>query len=1021
MLEEQKQTESLRHSAGSDLRLLKEVESHAVFMLSPSGQILSWNKGAERLKGYSADQILGLPFSTLFTDEDIAVKLPQQEMAQAAAEGFYLGEGWRRRMDGSRFWASVSLTALRDEAGELRGFLKITRDIDRRKRVEQQLQHQLRITGAITTNTAEGLCMLDAMGRLTFINPAAEEILGWSSEELLGHVVHEAIHYRRADGTPFPIHECPLMDVLRSGATVRNREDVMMNKDGSFVSVLCSCAPIVADGEIVGAVLSLHDITERKQMEVALREQTETVETVNQIGQLLSAELDQHKLVQAVTDAATELTGAHFGSFFYNVLDERGASYMLYTLSGVERETFAHFPLLRATDIFGPTFRGEGAIRMTDVRQDARYGQNSPYYGMPEGHLPVVSYLAVPVISRSGEVLGGLFFGHPEAGIFTDRHERLVVGMAAQAAIAMDNARLFEAARRARAQAEAAEKRSTFLAEASAILASSLDYETTLASVSRLAVPHIADWCAVHVIEKDGAIQSLAVAHVDPSKVAVAEELQRRYPINPAATRGVPQVIRTGHPELYTEINDALLVTVARDAGHLATLRELGLKSAMTVAMTVQGRNLGTISFISTESGRRYGAEDLALAEDLARRAALAVDNARLYREAQELNRIKDEFLATLSHELRTPLTAVLGWAKLLGTGQLDAAASSRALDTIQRNARMQQQIIEDILDVSRIITGKLRLEMNPVELVHVIEAAVESVRPAADARAIQLQPLLDTGVGLVMGDAARLQQIIWNLLSNAVKFTPQGGRVEVQLREVDSQAQITVADTGEGIRPEFLPFVFDRFRQADGSTTRVHGGLGLGLAIVRHLVELHGGTVSAASRGEGQGSIFQITLPLSAHRPESEQDVEAELQPATTESQVEHLADLTGLRVLVVDDEADSLEFLSVSLSGCGAEVRTASSVAEALATLSQFRADVLISDIGMPHEDGYTLMRKVRALGSEHGGAIPAAAVTAYARTEDRMRALLAGFQTHIAKPVEPAELAAVVASLAGRTTHE
>ncbi|MBD0327543.1 MAG: GAF domain-containing protein, partial [Pyrinomonadaceae bacterium] len=527
--------------------------------------------------------------------------------------------------------------------------------------------------------------------------------------------------------------------------------------------------------------------------------------------------------------------------FFYNVLDANGASYMLYTLSGVPREVFAHFPMPRATNLFGPTFRGEGVIRIDDVTQDERYGKNSPYYGMPPGHLHVTSYLAVPVISRSGEVLGGLFFGHPEPSVFTERTEHIVTGLAAQAAIAMDNARLFDAARRARADAEAAGRRSAFLAEASAILASSLDYETTLTSVARLAVPHIADWCSVHIIEREGVILPLALAHVDPSKVAMAEELQRRYPFDPSETRGVPQVIRSGQPEIYTHIPDSLLATAARDEGHLAILRELGLKSAMTVPMTVQGRTLGALSFISTESDRRYGPEDLALASDLARRAALAIDNARLYREAQEANRIKDEFLATLSHELRTPLTAVLGWAKLLRTGQLDPETSARALETIQRNARAQQQIIEDILDVSRIITGKLRLEVNPVELVPVIEAAMESVRPAADAKAIQLETMLDDQTGFVMGDPARLQQVVWNLLSNAVKFTPHGGRIELQLHAVDSHAQITITDTGEGIRPEFLPYVFDRFRQADGSTTRMHGGLGLGLAIVRHLVELHG------------------------------------------------------------------------------------------------------------------------------------------------------------------------------------
>ncbi|MDX6694185.1 MAG: hypothetical protein QOF02_1788 [Blastocatellia bacterium] len=1021
MPEEQRQLRRLQQPVEINGPLIDEVKSHAVFALSPAGLILSWNEGARLLKGYSADEIIGQPFSLLFTDEGVALKCPQQEMEQAAAEGQFTGEGWRRRKDGSRFWASVALTALRDDAGALRGFLKITRDITAHRQIREELQYQLRVTGAITNNAAEGLCLVDVTGRLTFMNPAAEEILGWRHADLLGRIFHDTIHYSKPDGTPFPMHECPLVDVLKSGATVRNREDMMRRSDGSFVPVYCSCAPIMVDGEITGAVLALHDITARKQIEAELREQTEVIETVNRIGQLLSAELELRKLVQAVTDAATELTGARFGSFFYNVLGERGASYMLYTLSGVPRAAFAHFPMPRATDLFGPTFRGEGVIRIRDVKQDERYGKNSPYYGMPPGHLPVTSYLAVPVISRSGEVLGGLFFGHPEQGVFNERTERIVEGLAAQAAIAMDNARLFEAVQRARAQAEAAQRGSAFLAEASALLASSLDYETTLKSVAQLVVPRIADWCAVHIVERDGTIMPLAVAHVDASKTAMAEELQHRYPGDATRARGPAQVIRTGQAELYTDISEDLLAEAAHDAEHLAILRELGLKSAMTVPMIVQGRALGAISFISTESERRYGPEDLSLAEDLARRAALAIDNARLYREAQEANRIKDEFLATLSHELRTPLTAVLGWAKLLSTGQLDAEASTRALDTIQRNARAQQQIIEDILDVSRIITGKIRLEVAPVELSSVIEAAMEAVRPAADAKAIQLELSLDKETGLVMGDPARLQQVIWNLLSNAVKFTPHGGRITLRLSEVEAHAQIVVKDTGEGIKAEFLPYVFDRFRQADGSTTRVHGGLGLGLAIVRHLVELHGGTVKAESDGEGHGASFIIALPLSAAKQENEREAESERQLAATETDTALLLDLSGLRVLVVDDEADSLEFLNVSLAGCGAEVCAVTSAAEALAALAEFRPDVLISDIGMPHEDGYTLMRKVRALSPEQGGAIPAAAVTAYARAEDRMRALLAGFQSHIAKPIAPAELVALVASLAGRTTNE
>ena len=384
-------------------------------------------------------------------------------------------------------------------------------------------------------------------------------------------------------------------------------------------------------------------------------------------------------------------------------------------------------------------------------------------------------------------------------------------------------------------------------------------------------------------------------------------------------------------------------------------------------------------------------------------------------REAEEANRLKDEFLATVSHELRTPLTAILGWSRMLLSGVIDAAGNARALETIDRNARAQAQIIEDILDISRIITGKLRLDIRQVEPGAVIEAAVDAVRPAAEARNVRLQMLLDPQAGPVSGDADRLQQVVWNLLSNAVKFTPKGGRVQVKLERVNSHVEIAVSDTGQGISADFAPFVFDRH----GSTTRRHGGLGLGLAIVRQLVELHGGTVTVASPGEGKGATFTVSLPLSIVHSTS-------VPVGTTQERVHPKVGgrvafdcppvLENLRVLVVDDEADARELLTAVLTLCKAEVLTVATAAEALTALERHRPDVLVSDIGMPEVDGFELIRKVRALPREKGGRVPAVALTAYARVEDRMRALSAGYQMHVPKPVEPAELVTVISSLAG-----
>jgi len=469
---------------------------------------------------------------------------------------------------------------------------------------------------------------------------------------------------------------------------------------------------------------------------------------------------------------------------------------------------------------------------------------------MREAQLPVTSYLAVPVLSSSGGVLGGLFFGHPAPGVFTKRDETLVVGLAAQAAIAIDNARLFDVAKQARTEAESA-----------------------------------------------------------------------------------------------------------------------------------------------------------------------AAENELLYRQAEDSSRLKDEFLATISHELRTPLTAILGWSRMLRSHQLSGEDYAKALETIERNAHAQAQLIDDLLDVSRIITGKLRMDVRPSDPNAFIEAAIEALTPAAVAKGVRVQKILDTGMVAVPGDPVRLQQVIWNLLSNAIKFTPRDGRVQVRLERVNSHVEIVVSDTGQGISNDFLPFVFDRFRQADQRTSRQHGGMGLGLAIVRHLVELHGGTVRAASPGEGQGATFTVQLPVA---PMSVATEAARAHPSARDflPKAEILDRLDGLRVLVVDDEPDTRDLLSAGLGKCGAEVIVAASAKEAFAAIKEKLPDVLVSDIGMPEQDGYEMIRRLRTLPPEQGGKIPAIALTAYARLEDRMHALRAGYQMHVPKPVELAELVAVAASLAKRS---
>jgi signal transduction histidine kinase/PAS domain-containing protein len=591
--------------------------------------------------------------------------------------------------------------------------------------------------------------------------------------------------------------------------------------------------PIQFDGVTV-------DVTDRKKSEEALHRHVATLASLNATNLALASSTDTEAIVQTATDAATQATGAQFGAFFYNVSKPSGEQYMLYTLSGVPRSAFSKFPMPRNTAVFAPTFTGESVMRSADITKDPRYGQNAPRKGMPDGHLPVRSYLAVPVKSRSGEVIGGLFFGHSEVGVFDEESERFAVGIAGQAATAIDNASLYA-------------------------------------------------------------------------------DLKR------------------------SEENEKAARSAAEHAG-----------------------------------------------------------------------RLKDEFLATLSHELRTPLNAILGWTYLLRQHPEDAGRIQRGIEVIERNARVQTQLISDLLDVSRIVTGKMRLDVQRVELPSVMSAAGDAVRPAADAKDVRLQTVIEPIMDPVHGDPARLQQIIWNLVSNAVKFTPKHGRVQVVLARVNSHVEIRVSDTGEGIASEFLPHLFERFTQADASPSREHTGLGLGLALVKQLVELHGGKVRAASDGIGKGSTFAVELPLAiVHAVED--PARAHPRAAAPPPDIGEWR-LQGLRLLIVDDEPDALEMAQNVLEDYGAEVVTAASADAGLELLGEQHFDVLLSDIGMPRKDGYDFIRDVR----RGGHRLPAAALTAFARSEDRTRALLYGYQAHVTKPVEPAELLATVVSLSGRSSY-
>jgi PAS domain S-box-containing protein len=1114
------------------LRLIVEgVRDHAISMLDPDGKIITFNRAAQQIKGHALEEVRGHYFGIFFTPEDRAAGLPELELKTAREHGRYEGEGWRERKDGSRFYAAVSLSRLQDDSGELIGFVKVTQDRTRYRELGEALRRRESELRLIIDAIPGLVAYMSKDETYRQVNRAYEEWFGRPAAELVGKHIADVL------GTQAYETLRPRVAAALAGQTVSFESEIPYASRGPRWVRAQYIPDRDANGEVQGYVSLVLDVTEAKRAEERLAEEARVSETLYRVGTGLAQDLDLDTVFARLTDEATALCRAQFGAFFYNVNDPDRGSYMLYTLAGVPREKFAGFPMPRNTEVFAPTFAGNGVVRSDDITKDPRYGKSAPYHGMPAGHLPVRSYLAVPVVSRSGEVHGGLFFGHEQTGVFTERDERLIVAVAAQAAVAIDNARLHAATITAeqqyRALAEASpqlvwtttpdgkveycnpqflayaglsleqlrnapvwhllvhaedvaratdawtkaletgepyeveyrfrrasdgsyrwflargagvrngegrimrwvgsctdiddhkrsEETQRFLAEAGALLASSLDHRQTLPALARLAVPHMADWCSIQLFDTNGDLERVAVAHTDPHRVDLIRELEDQYPAddNDAARR----VVRLGASEYVHELTDEMLAASSRSPHHLELIRLLGLRSWMAVPIKLDHSTIGVISFASSESGRLFEKRDVAIAEELARRLGTAIDNARLFemtqqerRRAEEASRAKDELLGVTSHELRTPLSAILGWARMLRSGHLNEEKRERALETIERNAKIQVQLVEDLLDFNRVITGKLRLALAPLEPAEVVEAAVDVIRPAADAKKVRLQVLLDPDAGTLNGDAERLQQVVWNLLSNAVKFTPKDGRVYVRLQREDSHVEIVVADTGAGIAPAFLPHVFQPFRQQDATATRAHGGLGLGLAIVKHLVELHGGSIEARSEGLGSGATFVVRLPVSPLRASSLPS-QAKAVPVRDDPQaaLQCPPELEGLRVLICEDEPDARELLESILTECKAKVTLASSVSEALERFSEKIPDVIISDIGMPEASGYELIRRIRALPAEKGGRVPAVALTAYASMADRTRALMEGFQNHVAKPTEPQELIATVAALAGR----
>ena len=1034
---------------------------------------------------------------------------------------------------------------------------QVKAEIAKCQQVEATLQKKQDFLKAILNNVQAGIVACDAEGILTVFNQAAKDFHGVPQQPVPPEQWAQYYNLYLPDGkTPMNTEDIPLFQALQ-GQNVRDVEMMIVPQQGTARMLLATGQAIIAaNGEKQGAVVVMHDITRRKQAETALREGEAQLSSIFQTIPDGITILDSTGQIRAANRAAERIL-----RLTRSDIVERGYNDPSWFITTVEGHPFPEeeLPFARVIQTGEPVYGIEHGISHTD------------------GTRRILSINASPLFDAEGQIINiiAAFSDITERKQTEDERVQLVQEQAA------------------RALAENSQQQSAFLAQVSAVLSSSLEYEQTLQSVAKLAVPYFADWCSVDLLNDDRTIDRVAVAHSDPEKVKFGWELAQRFPRHLDDGYGIAKVMQTGQVEIGIEITDEQLVAAVSNAEYLEILRGVGLKSCIIAPLQARGRVLGSITFVFTESDRHYRLEDIPLAEDLAQRAAIAIDNARLYNETQQAklaaelaanrtarllavmtalsesltsaqvaqviieqgmsalgascglvavlnqdaseleiiqaigyehvgefqrsfsihapyplaeavrsgqpvwletienriarypdlaqayakagskawisvplliegqavgglslsfstvpqlcesdrafvlalaqqsaqsidrarlyeserqaraqseaaNRIKDEFLAVLSHELRTPLNPILGWTRLLRRGTLDSGKTAVALETIERNAKLQVQLIEDLLDISRILQGKLSLNSTPINLKTTLKAAIETVSLAAEAKNILIQTQLEPYVGDVLGDATRLQQVVWNLLTNAIKFTPTGGRVEVELKTIDSCAQIQVRDTGKGIKPEFIPYVFDTFRQADSSITRTFGGLGLGLAIVRHIVELHGGIVKAESFGEGQGATFTVTLPLLARSNDANSEQKDNLSLNV------HTSPLTRLCILAVDDEIDNLDLVQCILEEAGATVISVSSATDALQQLTKIKPDVLIADIGMPQIDGYKLICQVRQLSTEEGGQIPAIALTAYAGETNQQQALAAGFQRHLPKPVDPETLVETIEQL-------
>ena len=993
------QEQTIAEQVDRELKACLDDAAEGLHWVGPDGTILWANHTELNLLGYSPEEYIGHHIAEFHVDqpviEDILLRLTRGETLRNY-------EARLRRKDGSIRHVLINSNVLwrDDQFLHTRCF---TRDITERRAIAE-LKERL---ADIVEHSEDAIISQDLDGLITSWNPAAERIYGYAAEEAKGQSIRLIIPPDREH------EEANVVRRVRAGERVPPFDTVRLRKDGSPIDVALTVSPIRdRDRQVVGASKIARDISEQKRIEHELREVQHRLMGLA----TAAASLVGSPNVDAILSAAIGVARDVFRADGYALWRVNAAGEWRIVRSFGVSDAFAS--RIVRVDAAEPGHRSESRVPFAEPLACEDVSSAPMLEDMRDAYrLEGISSMIVFPLAIRGERSGTMVFYSKQPCRYSDLDVRVGTALTNLVAASITTAELHEEQRIAREAADHARQQAAFLAEAGRRLGESLDYETTLKAVAKLAVPTVADWCAVDIVGERGMLQRVAVAHVDPKKVEFAQRLQERYPADPNAPGGVYEVIRTGKPVLVSRISTNLIDAAARDDEHRRILQELQLTSYMCVPLMTHSRAFGAITFVSAESGREYADDDLPLAQELAARASLAVDNARSYKLASDASRLKDEFLATLSHELRTPLNAVLGYSRLLRLGTLAPEKHYRGIEVIERNATALKQIIEDVLDISRIVAGRLRLNVEPVDLPGVLDEATATMTPAAQAKGVRLETVIDPIASPVSADPERLLQIVWNLLSNAIKFTPRGGKVQLRLSRVNSHVEVTVSDTGRGIEPDFLPLVFERFRQADASFSRAEGGLGLGLAIARQLVELHGGTISAASEGIGHGATFTVKLPLMIMHPvPSAEGTREQPRADRLAPTLDSMPRLEGLHVLAVDDEPDSLNLLKTVLEAAGARVTTSHSAPAALEALGASRADVIVADIGMPGMDGLQLIRAVRRMPAP-AHSTPAAALTAYARSQDRITSLASGYQMHLVKPIDPVELVVAVSALANR----